>query len=170
MTLEEALKLALEYERKVRETYKQASQKAADKTGRRIFSVLGEEEQGHIDYLESRLKEWKKTGRITEAKLSSVVPSQKAIAEGVRKLDQKMSRADHGSELEMLRKALELETETSGFYQRMAANLGKQGSLFEQFLKIEEGHKAIGQAEIDYLTKTGYFFDFQEFSMESPIE
>ena len=170
MTLEEAIKMALEYEAKVRDTYVNAAQQATDDTGKRIFKVLGEEEQGHIDYLQSRLDEWQKTGKITTEKLSTMVPSKKAIDNGIKKLDKRMSQKDHGSEMEMLRKALELETETSDFYKRMVVELGKDGKMFEHFMKIEEGHKAIVQAEIDYLNNTGFFFDFQEFSMESPIE
>ncbi len=170
MTLEEAIKMALEYETKVRDAYVNAAENASDDTGKRIFKVLGEEEQGHIDYLQSRLQEWQKTGKITTEKLDTIVPSKKAIEEGVKKLDKEMSRSDYGSEMEMLRKALELETETSNFYQRMVDEIGEEGKMFEHFMKIEEGHKAIVQAEIDYLNNTGYFFDFQEFSMESPIE
>ena len=41
---------------------------------------------------------------------------------------------------------------------------GKQ--LFAPFVEIEEGHLAIVRAEIDYLSKTGYWFDFKEFDME----
>jgi len=33
-------------------------------------------------------------------------------------------------------------------------------------LEIEVGHQAIVQAEIDYLTRSGTFFDFQEFTLE----
>ncbi len=170
MTLEEAIKMALEYETKVRDTYLDAAKKASEETGKRIFGVLGDEEQGHIDYLNSRLEQWQKTGNVTPEKLKTVVPSEKAIEAGVKKLHKEMSRSDFGSEMEMLRKALELETETSNFYNKMVQELGEEGKMFEQFIKIEEGHRAIVQAEIDYLNKTGYFFDFQEFSMESPIE
>ena len=170
MNLEEAITMALEYETRVRDVYVESSTGAEDETGKRIFKVLGEEEQGHIDYLQSKLNEWKKTGKITTKKLDTIVPSRKAIEEGVQRLNKHMSRSDYGSEMEMLRKALELETETSNFYQKMVDELGDEGQMFAHFLKIEEGHKAIVQAEIDYLSKTGYFFDFQEFSMESPIE
>jgi rubrerythrin len=170
MTLEEAIKMALEYEIRVRDTYVEAAGKATDDTGKRIFKVLGEEEQGHIDYLQCKLDEWKKTGKVTADKLETIVPSQKAIDEGVKKLDKHISKKDYGSEMEMLRKALELEIETSAFYQKMVDQLGAKGGMFAHFLKIEEGHRAIVQAEIDYLNNTGFFFDFQEFSMESPIE
>ena len=66
----------------------------------------------------------------------------------------------------MLTKALKLEQETSDFYRRMVAELGEDGVLFKPFLEIEEGHEAIVQAELDYLNKTGHFFDFQEFNLE----
>ena len=141
-----------------------------DETGKRIFRVLGEEEQGHIDYLQSKLDEWQKTGKVTADKLETIVPSKSAIEEGFKKLDKHMSEEDHGSEMAMLRKALELETETSAFYEKMVAELGDEGEMFAHFIKIEEGHKAIVQAEIDYLGNTGFFFDFQEFNVESPIE
>jgi len=168
MTLEEAIIMALEYENKVRDAYMEAAEKSTDETGKRIFKVLGEEEQGHIDYLQHRLTEWQKTGKVTTDKLDTIVPSKDKIESGVKKLDKTMSKEDYGSEMEMLRKAFQLETDTSNFYQKMVDELGKEGEMFEHFLKIEEGHKAVVQAEIDYLGNTGFFFDFQEFNMESP--
>ncbi len=38
--------------------------------------------------------------------------------------------------------------------------------MFNRFLEIEDGHTAIVQAEVDVLTRTGYFFDFQEFTLD----
>jgi hypothetical protein len=38
--------------------------------------------------------------------------------------------------------------------------------LFERFVEIEEGHKAIVQAEIDCLSGSGFWFDTPEFSLE----
>lgn len=170
MTLEEAIKMALEYETKVRDAYVDAAAKASDDTGKRIFRVLGEEEQGHIDFLECKLEEWKKNGKVVPETLKTIVPSKDKIASGVKKLNDRISKEDYGSEMEMLRKALDLEIETSNFYRRMVDEMGAEGEMFTHFLKIEEGHQAIVQAEIDYLSNTGFFFDFQEFSMESPTE
>jgi rubrerythrin len=165
MTLEDAITLALEYEAKVRDAYVQAAEAAKDDVGRRVFRVLGEEEQGHIDYLRSRLEEWKKTGAVTEEKLESVVPPRHVIDAGVKKLDEQLSKPDRGTEIEMFGKALQMEQETSNFYRKMVDELGEEGKVFERFLEIEEGHLAIVQAEIDYHNRTGYFFDFQDFGM-----
>jgi hypothetical protein len=38
--------------------------------------------------------------------------------------------------------------------------------MFARFLEIEENHIAAVQAELDYITNTGYWFDFKEFDME----
>ncbi|MBW1873761.1 MAG: hypothetical protein JRJ19_16995 [Deltaproteobacteria bacterium] len=166
MTLEEAIKTAIDYETKVRDAYLDNVEGIADKTGRQVFKTLGDEEQGHIDYLESRLAEWQKTGKVSQTELESVVPAKNIIEAGVRKLDDHMATRDYGTEREMLTKALAMEQETSAFYRRMVDELGKEGTLFARFLEIEEGHEAIVQAELDYLNQTGHFFDFQEFNME----
>lgn len=166
MTLEEAIKTAIDYEIKVRDSYLNSVDKIRDETGRRVFAVLGKEEQGHVDFLQAKLAEWKRTGHVTDEKLGTVVPAKKIIDDGVRKLDGHLATRDFGTELEMLRKALALEEETSNFYKKMVGQLKQDGELFGHFLEIEEGHQAIVQAEIDYLTRSGTFFDFQEFTLE----
>lgn len=165
MTLEEAILMALAYETKVRDAYMDAAEKAGDKVGRKVFETLGNEEQGHIDYLQSRLDEWKATGKIRAEELATVIPPGHVIEAGVSKLDRQMSKADRGSEVESLSKALQLEKETSEFYQNMVNELKEEGEVFARFMEIERGHLAIVQAELDYLNKTGYFFDFQDFGM-----
>jgi len=166
MTLEKAIKTAIDYEIKVRDSYLGAVSKIGDPTGRRVFEVLGKEEQGHVDYLQAKLAEWQQSGKVKSEKLSTVVPAKQVIDRGVRKLDVHLSTKDYGTEMEMLRKALAMEIETSEFYKKMVTELKNDGELFARFLEIEEGHQAIVQAEIDYLTRSGTFFDFQEFTLE----
>ena len=72
-----------------------------------------------------------------------------------------------GTELESLKKALDVECETSAFYKQMVASLDDVGRrLFERFVEIEEGHVAIVQAEMDLVSGTGFWFDTAEFSLE----
>ena len=69
-------------------------------------------------------------------------------------------------ELELLRKALQVETETSEFYRQMVSTLDADGRrLFERFVEIEEGHRTIVQAEIDCVSGTGFWFDTKEFDL-----
>ena len=76
MTIEEAIKTAIEFETQVRQVYRNAAEGASDPVGKRIFKVLAEEEQGHLEYLRSKLDEWKKSGTLTAKRLDSVIPSR----------------------------------------------------------------------------------------------
>jgi rubrerythrin len=169
MKLEEAIQTAIEYETKVRDLYKEATASAADDVGKRIFGLLEKEEQEHLDYLNSRLDEWRKSGSIVVEKLETHVPSPEAIKKGVASLNEKMGeRKDRTAELEMLKRAHAAETETSAFYQKMVGELDADGQrLFQRFVEIEQGHDAIVQAQIDSLTGMGFWFDCMEFSLEA---
>ncbi len=167
MTIEEALKTGLEYETQVLKVYSEAAKKFKDPVARKIFTVLANEEDRHVQYLESRLDEWARKGFVTAEKLETAIPSQEAIEASVERLQQRMSQQDYSAELEMLKKALQLEIEATTFFARMVAELkADEQRLFARFVEIERGHEAIVQAEIDALTGLGYWFDYQEFNLE----
>ena len=170
MQLEEAIKTAIEYENRVHGVYTDAAEKARDETGKRIFGLLAKEEQGHIDYLESRLTEWKKTGHIQDVVLETILPSKDAVEEGVARLKAQVEpqvREDLDVEMGLLQQALQVEVETSNFYRQVTAEMDGEGKrLFKRFLEIEEGHQAIVQAEIDSVSGLGFWFDSQEFGLE----
>lgn len=167
-TVEEAITTAIEFETKVRDTYLKAVEAATDETGRRVFKLLAKEEQGHLDYLNSRLDEWHKTGHVTAEKLATVVPPRDVIDDRAKALREKLAGEDRGEEVKMLMKAEVVELETSNFYEEMVNTLEDEAQeMFKRFLEIEQGHLAIVRAEIDALSGTGYFFDFGEFNLEN---
>jgi len=169
MTVEEAIKTGILFEKRVHATYVAAGKRAEDPVARRVFATLAEEEQGHINYLESRLGEWQKTGHVTLEKLHTILPSKEKVAAGIKKLRGTLKKKPVGAtpELGFLQQALAMEDETSAFYQRMVAELPPEGQqLFGRFLEIEAGHAAIVQAEIDSVTGMGFWFDVMEFSLE----
>ena len=57
MEVEKAIKTAIEYENKVKNVYAEAAKSTQNEIARSVFEKLAKEEQGHIDYLESRLIE-----------------------------------------------------------------------------------------------------------------
>lgn len=167
MAIEKSLKTALEFEKKVRDVYAEVLGKVTEEKGRQIFHVLTEEEQGHVDYLESRLVEWQKTGTLSTEELETVLPSREQIEDGVRQLENKLSDLDPDNDLQMLTRVLDVEMEASRFYRRIVDEIPPEGrSLFQRFLEIEEGHVAMVEAEIDYLSRTGYWFDFEEIDLD----
>jgi rubrerythrin len=167
MTLEEAIKTAIEYEEKVRGVYFKARDDATNEIGKRVFKVLAKEEQEHVTYLQEKLEELKNTGKVTAGGLATVIPSREAIAEGVAKLENRLEAEDRDTEVKMLKRALQVEVETSEFYKKMVRELDTEGQrFFSPFLEIEEGHVSLVQAEIDCLSGTGFWFDMREFSLE----
>jgi rubrerythrin len=169
MNLETAIQTALQYERRVHGTYREARAGSLDEVGRKVFAALALEEQGHIDYLEARLQEWQRTGHVTPERLDTVVPPAHVIREGVARLGKQMAgAAEHGLEADFLKRALVAEQETSAFYRSLVAELDAVGqALFARFVEIEEGHVAIVQAELDAVTGMGFWFDVPEFRLEA---
>ena len=170
MNLEQAITTSLEYEGRVHRTYSEAVENAEHEVAKKVFSTLCDEEMEHNRYLKERLEEWRETGTITIAKLDTVLVPKGAIEAGVARLRERVEgsgREVRGTEFESLKKALDVERETSAFYKKMVATLDDDGRrLFERFVEIEEGHVAIVQAEMDLVSGTGFWFDTAEFDLE----
>jgi rubrerythrin len=167
VTVEQAIKTAIEYENRVRDHYAKAVGRAEHQSAKAFFQLMAEEEQHHVEYLEHKLTEWGKTGRVTAERLRTALPSPGAIEEGVAKLGGAGGEKASGAEIDFLEKAYTVEAETSSFYRKMVAELPPEArGLFSRFLEIEEGHLAIVQAQIDQVSGTGYWFDVREFNLE----
>jgi rubrerythrin len=170
MTIEEAIETALKFEKKVYAQYEAEAKNAGDTTVKKVFATLAQEEQGHVAYLESRLVEWQKQGRLSPEKLRTVLPSAERIRAGVGRLRAGVGKqaGSRDAELSSLYRALAAENETSAFYLQMVRELPAEGqSLFSRFLEIEDGHAAIVQAEIDNFKSMGFWFDLKEFDLEA---
>jgi len=167
MTIEEAIKTAIEFETRIRDIYQEATAAVDDEVGKRIFETLCKDEQHHIDYLQHKLRQLQDTGTIVPERLDSIVPSQEVVNREAEKVKSLVAKDFLGIKRQMLSKALETEIETSDFYQKMVNELPAKGqALFERFLEIENNHIKAVQFELDYLSKTGYWFDIKEFDME----
>ena len=167
MNIEDAIKTAIEYEIRIRDVYLEAVAAVDDEVGKRIFETLGQDEQRHIDYLEHKLEQFQQTGAIQPERLESAIPDQASIQQAADKVKALTARDFLGIKKQMLSRALEAEIETSAYYQKMVNELPVDAQpLFERFLEIENNHIKAVQFELDYMGKTGYWFDFKEFDME----
>ena len=167
MIIEEAIKTAIEFEIRIRDVYREAAAAVDDDAGKRIFDTLGNDEQRHIDYLEYKLDQFQKTGAIDTERLESAIPDSESIAREADKIKSLAAKDFLGIKQQMLSKALKAEIETSEFYQKMVNELPAEARpLFERFLEIENNHIKAVEFELDYMGKTGYWFDFKEFDME----
>ncbi len=167
MRIEDAISEAIAYETRIRDLYREAAERTTDPKGIQVFGTLAADEQRHIDYLEHKRRQWRQEGVLTVNPLDSLVPPAKGFQTEMAALQERMDREDRTDAKRMLSKALEVEIETSAFYRRMTAEMeGDAQAMFARFLEIEDGHIAAVQAELDYISHNGFWFDFQEFDME----
>ena len=168
MDIEAAITTALQFENRVVKVYEEAAGNTLDPAGRRMFETLVKDERSHVKYLESKLEEWRSTGRVTPEKLATLVPSRERIEEGVRKLQSRVATSKPEKELALLRRALEVEVDAGDFYRGVVRELpAGDRPLFQRFVEIESGHQAIVQAEIDSVSGLGFWFDMREFDLEA---
>jgi rubrerythrin len=80
MKLEAAIKSALEFENRIRDLYIEAVTRTDEPAGKKIFQTLADDEQRHVDYLESRLDEWQQRGAIRTEHLESTLPDKRPSA------------------------------------------------------------------------------------------
>ncbi len=169
MELKEALITAIDYEHKVHDHYAKGAGEILDPRGKKVFATLAKEELGHVAYLESRLAEWLSTGKVSTPELPTVLPNVDWVQAGRAKVAREPERtiAVKG-ELELLKIALDLERQTSGFYGQLVDTLpAEYRGLFARFLEIEQAHLLIVQAEIDAIAGHGSWFDVMEFRLEA---
>ena len=166
MNLQEAIAAALEFEKKVRDHYLRGATEIADPRGRRVFATLGKEEQGHVDYLEHCLARWKKTGKVPDVPLETVLPKGvKWIEQEKEKLSaRKDERVATRAELTALETALQYERESDAFYRKLVSELPREDQpLFDKFIRIEDAHLALVQAQLEAVQGRGFWFDISEF-------
>jgi rubrerythrin len=167
MELEAALTSALDFECRIRDLYIEAAANTEDTAGKKIFQDLAEDEQNHVAYLESRLREWQKTGAVIVEKLESTIPDRATIRKAAADLKSKIKQDSRGLKQQMLSRALALEIETSRFYEQLVEQVSEDHrAMFSRFLEIENNHIEAVQFELDHLTQTGFWFGFEEFDME----
>jgi rubrerythrin len=165
--MEKAIRTAIGYETNIRDIYRNAAQSVLDPAGRRFFKMMGDDEQYHLDYLQERLASWRQSGKLSVEKLDSIVPPKEMVQKESEKIKAHISLEDLSSIKVILGRALQAEVETSNFYEKMVKTMTREGQqMFARFLEIEENHIAAVQAELDYVTHTGYWFNFKEFDME----
>jgi rubrerythrin len=165
VNLHEAIAVAIEFEKKVRDHYLRGASEIPDARGQRVFTTLGREEQGHVDYLERCLAEWKKTGKVPDVPLKSLLPDGVRWIEEGRKVPAPKERRVAGkTELEALRVAVEYEKEADAFYHDLVARLAKhEQRLFDKFLGVEDRHLALVQAQLENVQDRGFWFDISAF-------
>ncbi len=158
----EAVKLELNG----RNFFQQAAEKTHNELGKKMFEKLSFDELKHLhDFKEifSSLvsgENWDNLVRQEKSKAKSPV---------IEELLPRLAKGDSASELKAIRIGMELERKAIKFFTKILNEI-KDPKIQEIVTKIreeEESHYDLLQAEYDFLTNAGYWFDVAEHRMDA---
>jgi rubrerythrin len=142
----EILGTALKLERKGSKFYSEAEKKTENETGKNMFRQLAKEEEEHIESLKKMFK-----NLYPEKPFKDIPLFEVRISE-------------YSGEVEALKIAIDMEKQSIEFYSDWAE--GNLESLFKELIEFEKEHLELLEAELDYVRKTGFWFDYYESSQE----
>jgi rubrerythrin len=165
MNLIEALDEALAYETKIHDLYVSAAAEAALPESKAFFEFLARDEGYHVKFIESARDGARKGQAPDSSGLKTAIPAD--VSAAVAKAKAAFVSSRDGGQLSALENALRAEEETSAFYRRLVATLpASETGAFRRLQEIEDGHTVIVKAELDSVTRAGFWFDVREFDME----
>ncbi|MCP4196875.1 MAG: hypothetical protein GY762_06960 [Proteobacteria bacterium] len=168
MKIEQALLKAIEFENGVYAIYEEAANTATNPIAIKIYTLMLEEEEQHVAYLEKKLETWRSENKLEPGDLETIVPDLSGEPFLTKGLLEREDHFDPRSELGVLARVYKAETKTTAFYIEMVNELPEKGrAFFQQFVEIEEGHVKLVAAEIDAVRKMGRWFDMDEFKLEN---
>lgn len=165
--MNEIFRLAINLEKEALISYLRFGQQIKDLTGKDLFIRLAMDEFEHIEILERELKYFEKEKGFEELEIP--LTEIEKIVNHLKPSLPKEKKISDLKELNILQIALSLEKKSIDFYQNQE-KLSKEDvskKIWKRLKEIEESHYQLIQAEIDYLTKMGFWFDFREFSLEA---
>ncbi len=166
----DALSLAIEREKEAQRYYSDAASKATSEAGRKMFSWLASEEEGHLKILEKQWEEIKDTGKwlseegwCTYGSISNPIE----CTEFPKASEVKGEIEKDAPELEILKKAIEDEKEATAYYADLAGNTtdpnGK--AMLQKLSGVEQGHLDLLEEEYEYLRKSKEMFTIHRFTL-----
>lgn len=144
--------------------YLKFARESKNLSAKNMFIILASDELDHFNLIEKERR-----ALITDSEIKAVKVDTSFVAKLFPKLSEvKRSAKSETTDMDALNIALKLEENSINFYNKEADRtsnvLIKQ--LFLKFAQIEEGHYKLIQAEIDSISKSGFWMDIPEFTME----
>lgn len=161
-----ALEIALNAEKVGLKTYLDFGYQTKDESGKNMFIRLAADEFEHMTILEKQRdsiqqKEcWIKV-KLEKSEIEKLTPALKGKIK-------KVKGSEGLDQMSALRTALDLEDRAIKFYREQAqlSTDPKAKDMYERLVTMEQAHYELIQAEIDYIEKTGFWFNLREFSLE----
>jgi rubrerythrin len=172
-----AIETAIQIEKDGLAFYREAARQTNDPNGKKMFQSLARDEAAHLKLFEDARQallekgNWLSPEEVTaispgEFDRSPIFPTGEEVKATLRP---RLGQAEVPKrELDALQRGLQAEKDSIAFYsqERDKADDPDGKAMYAYLVEQEEGHRTILQGEYDYLTRTGFWFDFQEFSLE----
>lgn len=167
----EVLSIGLELEKRGYKFYQEAAASTLNLKGKAMFSRLAQDEIEHEKKLQQEYDalvqtgDWLKHTEKPMAKVYKVREKPQVFTPGGEK---GKGNGKETSDLDALRMAIENEKKAHEFFAQAAEKTTSQAGkrLFKLLAAEEDSHIVILEAEYDNLTNTGFWFGYQEFTME----
>ncbi len=162
----EIILFALEQEKVALTTYLKFAYETEDQKGKDMFIRLAMDEFDHINALEGELSSLEREGKWCRDKIS-LSPIEKLIPQ-LPKTQLKTRGKKEISAFTALLTASELEDKAIRFYRRQKEEASDEisRSFWQRLEEMEIAHYELIQAEIDSLTRTGFWLGIREFTVE----
>ena len=163
------LRNAIKMEEDGKRFFSEMAERARHPNARDMYASLVKQEQRHIEVLTEQLvrleagREWVAPSSVRSG--SAAVPKVSVFA----KEERGGLTVDPGvGELDVIRLGMEIEKRSIEYYRRAGAEVSgaKARQVFNWLIGEEAGHLAILQAEYDNRSRSGFYFDSPEFSLE----
>jgi len=157
------LKTAIEAEKESLLAYLEFARKVKDEAGKNMFIKLGIDEFEHINLFEKQLEDL-----CSKRACSDVEIKGSEIEKLVPRLDEleKENGLSGIDDVSALKTALELEKRGIEYYSEQAEKSQDKfiSSMFKRLVEMEQSHYDLILAELDYIEKTGFWFNVLGFT------
>lgn len=164
----EVIKESIELELNGKAFFDHVADATHNELGKKMFQKLASDEAQHLKvfsdmFTKSVGEDWKK--HVDTSKPRDESPMIVALAKRV----ENAAKAGRSSELEAISIGMELERKAIDFFDRASKSTTdpKAREIFDRITEEEKSHYDLLQAQYDYVSKSGYWFDIAEFRMDS---
>ena len=165
-----AIETAIQIEKDGLAFYTEAARQTDDPNGKKMFRTLARDEAAHLRLFEDTRQALLERGNWLSPEEVAAINPKRLDRPPIFLAGDEIKEAEIPErELAALQRGLQAEKDSIAFYsQEMDKTDDPDGkAMYAYLVEQEEGHRTILQGEYDYLNRTGFWFDIQEFDLEA---
>jgi len=165
-----AVETAIQIEKDGLAFYTEAAKQTDDPNGKKMFRSLARDEAAHLKLFETTRESLLKEGHWLSPEQIAAISPKKFDRQPIFPTGDEIKAAEIPErELAALQRGIQAEKDSIAFYSQEMDKTGDPDAkaMYAYLIEQEEGHRTILQGEYDYLNRTGFWFDIQEFDLEA---